>query len=239
MSDGQQRCHMNSGRSESGTRAWQLPNTHRRAEARLRSKGRFAPVHIILEGYETWYGYYQPHGIDTAWVLKSCTGPQSLKFARHANDYWHKSTVFLATGEIDACLNRMPASRRHFTFFSVLRLCTLSFEIPRTRSIKARSVNAQRDVFRLDAHALASWASCIRSSGQNASDQWAPEVLCAMRSPCRRPARRTRSQILVDGVLLRLLQKCFALCSCSGSLQQLGSTNCSKAMKSTSSSSGS
>ena len=46
-------------------------------------------------GYETWYGYYQ-----------------------HANDYWHKSTVFLATGEIDACLNRMKDLSMHNETYS-------------------------------------------------------------------------------------------------------------------------
>eukprot|EP00439_Symbiodinium_sp_Y106_P028487 s185_g3.t1 len=46
-------------------------------------------------GYETWYGYYQ-----------------------HANDYWHKSTVFLATGEIDACLNRMRDLSMHNETYS-------------------------------------------------------------------------------------------------------------------------
>eukprot|EP00929_Paragymnodinium_shiwhaense_P063096 TRINITY_DN31542_c0_g1_i1.p1 TRINITY_DN31542_c0_g1~~TRINITY_DN31542_c0_g1_i1.p1 ORF type:complete len:692 (-),score=111.43 TRINITY_DN31542_c0_g1_i1:217-2238(-) len=35
-------------------------------------------------GYETWVGYYQ-----------------------HANDYWRKSTVFQAVGELDSCLNTM------------------------------------------------------------------------------------------------------------------------------------
>eukprot|EP00439_Symbiodinium_sp_Y106_P081783 s24_g20.t3 len=46
-------------------------------------------------GYESWYGYYQ-----------------------HANDYWHKSTVFLATGEIDACLNRMRDLSMHNETYS-------------------------------------------------------------------------------------------------------------------------
>ena len=58
---------------------------------------------------------------------------RTAHFARHANDYWHKSTVFLATGEIDACLNRMSASRRCFAFFSLLRPCTFSFEMARDR----------------------------------------------------------------------------------------------------------
>mmetsp|Transcript_15023 Transcript_15023/g.33125 ORF Transcript_15023/g.33125 Transcript_15023/m.33125 type:complete len:658 (+) Transcript_15023:78-2051(+) len=46
-------------------------------------------------GYETWYGYYQ-----------------------HANDYWHKSTVFFATGEVDACLNRMKDLSMHNSSYS-------------------------------------------------------------------------------------------------------------------------
>ncbi|CAJ1332272.1 unnamed protein product [Effrenium voratum] len=46
-------------------------------------------------GYDTWYGYYQ-----------------------HANDYWRKSTVFLATGEIDACLNRMKDLSMHNASYS-------------------------------------------------------------------------------------------------------------------------
>lgn len=41
-------------------------------------------------GYETWVGYYQ-----------------------HANDYWRKNTVLLATGTVDACLNRMMDFSMH------------------------------------------------------------------------------------------------------------------------------
>ena len=46
-------------------------------------------------GYETWYGYYQ-----------------------HANDYWHKSTVFFATGEVDACLNHIKDLSMHNATYS-------------------------------------------------------------------------------------------------------------------------
>jgi len=46
-------------------------------------------------GFDTWYGYYQ-----------------------HANDYWRKSTVFFATGEIDACLNRMKDLSMHNETYS-------------------------------------------------------------------------------------------------------------------------
>lgn len=46
-------------------------------------------------GYDTWYGYYQ-----------------------HANDYWAKSTVFFATGEVDACLNKMKDISMHNATYS-------------------------------------------------------------------------------------------------------------------------
>eukprot|EP00931_Biecheleriopsis_adriatica_P056364 TRINITY_DN33400_c0_g1_i1.p1 TRINITY_DN33400_c0_g1~~TRINITY_DN33400_c0_g1_i1.p1 ORF type:complete len:681 (+),score=133.82 TRINITY_DN33400_c0_g1_i1:220-2043(+) len=46
-------------------------------------------------GYETWLGYYQ-----------------------HANEYWRKSTSFIATGEIDACLNRMVDFSMHNESYS-------------------------------------------------------------------------------------------------------------------------
>lgn len=46
-------------------------------------------------GYETWVGYYQ-----------------------HANEYWKKSTVWVATGEIDACLNHMADFSMHNETYS-------------------------------------------------------------------------------------------------------------------------
>lgn len=46
-------------------------------------------------GYESWVGYYQ-----------------------HANEYWRKSTVFQATGDLDSCLNKMIDISMHNETYS-------------------------------------------------------------------------------------------------------------------------
>ena len=90
------RGHGHTGTFAEGSRPalWPTPNRSRE------KKRRATLVEAMKPGMAT----------TSALDLLVCRCPAECKQLRHANDYWHKSTVFLATGEIDACLNRMPAA---------------------------------------------------------------------------------------------------------------------------------